>query len=219
VAKIRGNPNFASVTVIMLTSGRQHGDVARGQELGVASQLSKPVARSELLIAIRQALGTLEPKEKTTLTIPFSLRKPGEGVRILLAEDNKVNQRVAVRMLEKHGHLVTVAGTGNEALAAVEREDFDLILMDVQMPEMGGLEATVAIREREKSTGDHLPIVAMTAGAMQGDQEKCLAAGMDGYISKPVRAQELIEIVEEHTALRKRTGRLPRNANVVYLKD
>jgi two-component system sensor histidine kinase/response regulator len=118
-------------------------------------------------------------------------------------------------MLEKHGHLVAVAGTGYEALAAVEREDFDLILMDVQMPEMGGLEATVAIREREKSTGDHLPIVAMTAGAMRGDQEKCLAAGMDGYISKPVRVQELIEIVEEHTSLRKRIGRLPHDANVV----
>ena len=112
-------------------------------------------------------------------------------MRILLVEDNKVNQRVAVRMLEKNGHLVVVAGTGYEALAALEREDFDLVLMDVQMPEMGGLEATVAIREREKSTGDHLPIVAMTAGAMQSDQEKCLAAGMDGYISKPVRAQEL----------------------------
>jgi two-component system, sensor histidine kinase and response regulator len=91
--------------------------------------------------------------------------------------------------------------------------------MDVQMPGMGGLEATVAIREREKSTGDHLPIVAMTAGAMQGDQEKCLAAGMDGYISKPVRAQELIEMVEEHTSVRKRTGRLPHDANVVYSKD
>jgi two-component system sensor histidine kinase/response regulator len=219
VAKIRENPNFASVTVVMLTSGRQHGDVARGQELGVISQLSKPVARSELLIAVRQALGTLEPKEKTTPTTPSSPVKPGEGVRILLAEDNKVNQRVAVRMLEKNGHLVVVAGTGYEALAALEREDFDLVLMDVQMPEMGGLEATVAIREREKSTGDHLPIVAMTAGAMQGDQEKCLAAGMDGYISKPVRAQELIEIVEEHTSLCTRVRRLTGDANVVYSED
>jgi CheY-like chemotaxis protein len=139
--------------------------------------------------------------QSSTLIAPSSLREPGPGVRILLAEDNKVNQRVAVRMLEKNGHRVIVAGTGYEVLAALEREEFDLILMDVQMPEMGGLEATVAIRKKEESTGRHVPIVAMTAGAMQGDHEKCLAAGMDGYISKPVRSQELIEMVMKHASV------------------
>ncbi len=205
VAKIRENPQLAGVTVLMLTSGRRQGDVARGKALGVASHLSKPVARAELLVAIQQALGKVEVKERSTLTTPSSLRPPGQGVRILLAEDNKVNQRVAVRMLEKDGHQVIVVGDGHQALAALEREDFDLVLMDVQMPEMGGLEATAAIREKEKSTGRHLPIVAMTAGAMQGDQEKCLAAGMDGYLSKPVRSQELREIVETHTAVKARS--------------
>jgi two-component system sensor histidine kinase/response regulator len=202
VAKIRENSKFAGLPILMLTSGRRHGDVARGQELGVAFQLSKPVARSELLIAIRQALGALEPKAKTTLVTPSSLHPGGEGMRILLAEDNLVNQRVAVRMLEKNGYRVILASNGHEALAALEREPFDLVLMDVQMPEMGGLEATAAIRAREKSSGGHLPIVAMTASAMQSDQDECLAAGMDGYISKPVRAQELIEIVQAHTSLR-----------------
>ena len=205
VAKIRENPQLAGVTVLMLTSGRRQGDVARGKALGVASHLSKPVARAELLVAIQQALGKVEVKERSTLTTPSSLRPPGQRVRILLAEDNKVNQRVAVRMLEKDGHQVIVVGDGHQALAALEREDFDLVLMDVQMPEMGGLEATAAIREKEKSTGRHLPIVAMTAGAMQGDQEKCLAAGMDGYLSKPVRSQELREIVETHTAVKARS--------------
>jgi PAS domain S-box-containing protein len=205
VAKIRENPQLAGVTVLMLTSGRRQGDVARGKALGVASHLSKPVARAELLVAIQQALGKVEVKERSTLTTQSSLRPPGQGVRILLAEDNKVNQRVAVRMLEKDGHQVIVVGDGHQALAALEREDFDLVLMDVQMPEMGGLEATAAIREKEKSTGRHLPIVAMTAGAMQGDQEKCLAAGMDGYLSKPVRSQELREIVETHTAVKARS--------------
>jgi PAS domain S-box-containing protein len=205
VAKIRENPQLAGVTVLMLTSGRRQGDVARGKALGVASHLSKPVARAELLVAIQQALGKVEVKERSTLTTQSSLRPPGQRVRILLAEDNKVNQRVAVRMLEKDGHQVIVVGDGHQALAALEREDFDLVLMDVQMPEMGGLEATAAIREKEKSTGRHLPIVAMTAGAMQGDQEKCLAAGMDGYLSKPVRSQELREIVETHTAVKARS--------------
>jgi two-component system sensor histidine kinase/response regulator len=202
VAKIRANPKLAGVTVLMLSSGRRQGDVIRGKELGVAFQLSKPVAQAELLSSIQQALGKLEATQTSTLITPSSLRQPGPGLRILLAEDNKVNQRVAVRMLEKNGYRVVVAGNGREALAALERESFDLVLMDVQMPEMGGLEATAAIREKEKSTGGHLPIVAMTAGAMQGDQEKCLAAGMDGYISKPVRSQELIEMVETHTSVR-----------------
>jgi two-component system sensor histidine kinase/response regulator len=123
-------------------------------------------------------------------------------LRVLLAEDNAVNQRLAMRLLEKRGHRVTVAGNGREALEALEKEKFDLVFMDVQMPEMDGLEATAVIRENEKSSGRHQPIIALTAHAMKGDREKCLAAGMDGYLTKPIRPPELEEILEEYVARR-----------------
>src|SRR5581483_11592577 len=115
---------------------------------------------------------------------------------LLLAEDNPINQKLAVRLLEKRGHTVDVAGNGKEALAALERQPYDLVLMDLQMPEMGGMEATAAIRAAEAGTGRHQPIVAMTAHAMKGDRERCLDAGMDGYLSKPIRADELCSTVE-----------------------
>jgi CheY-like chemotaxis protein len=129
-----------------------------------------------------------------------SVAGPGvsRGARILLAEDNPVNRRVALRILEKGGYEVAVAGNGREVLQAIEREEFELILMDVQMPEMDGLEATGIVRERERQTGAHLPIIAMTAHAMSGDRERCLAAGMDEYISKPIHAEQLIELVRQH---------------------
>src|SRR5205807_1591488 len=117
-------------------------------------------------------------------------------LQILLAEDNTVNQLLAVRLLQKRGHQVTVAANGRETLEILERQSFDLLLMDIQMPEMDGLTATAAIRAREQQTGAHLPIVAMTARAMKGDQEHCLASGMDAYISKPIRADQLFQIVE-----------------------
>jgi CheY-like chemotaxis protein len=116
--------------------------------------------------------------------------------RILLAEDNAVNQRLAIRLLEKQGHRVTVASDGREVLSAIDREEFDIVLMDIQMPEMDGLETTAAIRNREQSSGRHMPIIAMTAHAMRGDRERCLAAGMDGYISKPIVSTELLESIE-----------------------
>ena len=118
-------------------------------------------------------------------------------MHILLTEDNLVNQRLAVRLLEKHGYTVKVANNGREAVTALEREHFDLTLMDIQMPEMDGFEATAAIRERERRTGKHLPIIAMTAHAMQGDRERCLAAGMDAYISKPIQTTELFKLIAE----------------------
>jgi two-component system, sensor histidine kinase and response regulator len=201
VEKIRANPMFANQSVILLSSGRHPGDGDRARALGVKCQLSKPVARTELLAAIQRALGSPDHSKKITRATPSAARHGGKEVRILLAEDNPVNQRVAVRMLEKNGYRVIVAANGLEVLAAMERESFDLVLMDVQMPEMGGLETTAAIREKEKSTGNHVPIVAMTAGAMQGDQALCLLAGMDDYISKPVRSQDLIKKVEANAGL------------------
>ncbi|HEV3005359.1 MAG TPA: response regulator, partial [Pirellulales bacterium] len=118
-------------------------------------------------------------------------------LKLLLAEDNAVNQKLVVRLLEKRGHQVTIATNGREAVAALEREPFDVVLMDVQMPELGGFEATAAIRQGERARGGHVPIVAMTAHAMKGDRERCLEAGMDGYIAKPVQARELFEAVEQ----------------------
>ena len=120
----------------------------------------------------------------------------------MLAEDNPVNQLLATRLLEKRGHRVTVAANGREALAAIEKESYDLVLMDVQMPELDGLEATLAIREREKVQGNRLPVIALTAHAMKGDRERCFEAGMDGYLSKPIRTQELDELLDKYATLK-----------------
>ena len=201
VAALRQSPEFADQPVILLTSGRQTGDAARARQLGVAAELSKPVGRVELLAAIRRALGAPEALDKAKLAAPPQLRRAHADVRILLAEDNPVNQKVALRMLEKNGYQVVVVGNGLEALAALDHENFALVLMDVQMPLMSGLEAAAAIRKKERSTGVHVPIVAMTASAMQGDKERCLQAGMDDYVSKPVRFKELLEKVEVHASL------------------
>jgi len=193
-------PELAGATIMMLTSAGLRGDAAHCRELGIAAYLTKPIKQSELLQAILLALGTPAKKEaRPALVTRHVLRENHQRLRILLAEDNAVNQTLAVRLLEKWGHAVTVAGDGRAALAAVEKAGFggfDLALMDVQMPEMDGIEATVAIRARERVSGGHLPIIAMTAHSMKGDRESCLAAGMDGYISKPIQAQELFEAVE-----------------------
>ena len=135
-------------------------------------------------------------------------------MRVLLAEDNIVNQRLATRLLEKRGHRVTVAANGREALEALERESYDLVLMDVQMPEMDGMEATANLREMEKLTGRHQPVVALTAHAMKGDQELCLAAGMDGYLTKPIRPQELDELLEKYKRATVATPAVPVRAEI-----
>jgi CheY-like chemotaxis protein len=140
-------------------------------------------------------LGSAQADRAETAEVPGSSRQ--RPLRILLAEDNVVNQKVAVHLLEKRGHRVVVAGSGREALAILERDPFDLVLMDVQMPELDGFETTAQIRAREKPRGTHLPIVAMTAYAMKGDRERCLAAGMDGYVSKPIHPPELFRMLEE----------------------
>jgi CheY-like chemotaxis protein/HPt (histidine-containing phosphotransfer) domain-containing protein len=162
-------------------------DVERCRALGIRAYLTKPVKQSELLEAILVSLGQM------TASGPLSEAPPPvRRLHILLAEDSDINQRLAVRLLEKQGHQVTVAVNGREAVEAVRRGAFDLVLMDVQMPEMDGLTATAHIRGGEKGTGRRLPILAMTACAMKGDKERCLASGMDGYVAKPIQAQELL---------------------------
>ena len=200
VEQIRQNTRMAAASIIMLTSAGQRGDAARCRQLGVAAYLTKPVGQSELFDAIVRVLGSRASEtQQGALVTRHSLREGRNGPRVLLAEDNAVNQTLAVRLLEKRGCSVEVAGNGRDAVAAFERQSFDLVLMDVQMPEMDGFEATAVIRERERATGTHTPIVAMTAHVMKGDREQCLAAGMDGYIPKPVRAQELFEVLNSLT--------------------
>ncbi|MGD0965532.1 MAG: response regulator [Candidatus Acidiferrales bacterium] len=195
---IKQNPEWGVSTVMMLSSAGQRGDALRCRELGVAAYLTKPVRQGELLDAILTALGT-RPESKTSppLVTRHKLRESKNRLRILLVEDNAINQLVARRLLEKCGHTVAVAANGRRALEALEMESYDLILMDVQMPEMNGWETTQAIREKEKTTGGHIPIVAMTAHAMRGDEQRCLEAGMDAYLTKPIRTQELFAILDE----------------------
>jgi two-component system, sensor histidine kinase and response regulator len=182
----------------MLTSAGQRGDAARCRELGIAVYLVKPIRQSELLEAVLVALGkSSAPERRASPITRHTLREIRRRLQILLAEDNAINQQLAVRLLEKRGHTVTVASNGSGALSLLKNAKFDLVLMDVQMPIMDGFQATAAIRKEEESTGQHLPIIAMTAHAMQGDRERCLEAGMDAYISKPVQASELISLVEE----------------------
>jgi CheY-like chemotaxis protein len=203
IERIRQRPELSTATIMMLTSAGHRGDAARCLELGVAAYLLKPIRQSELREAIARVLGAREQDGALPLITRFSVqdaRDPSAFLRVLLAEDNAVNQRLAVRLLEKRGHRVTVAGNGREALEALEKESFDLVFMDVQMPEMDGLEATAAIREKEKTSGGHQPIIALTAHAMKGDREKCLAGGMDGYLAKPIRPQELEEILRDYVS-------------------
>ena len=201
VEHIRERPELYTATIMMLTSAGHRGDAERCQKLGVSAYLLKPIRQSELREAIARVLGASAQEGMIPLVTRFSLgdaRDPSEILRVLVAEDNLVNQRLVVRLLEKRGHRVAVAGNGQEALAALEKEAFDVVLMDVQMPEMDGFEATAAIRRREKSSGLHQIIVALTAHAMKGDREKCLAGGMDEYLSKPIRPQELDEVLARY---------------------
>ncbi len=192
--RIKQHPELARATIMLLSSVTQHSDAARCQQLGIAAHLTKPIKQSELLNAI---LTVLHPSSAKTPKPPAHRPLlPGNRrhLHILVAEDNAINQRLVVRMLEKRGYTLKVAGNGKEVLAALKSEAFDLVLMDVQMPEMDGFEATAAIRAREQGT--HMPIIAMTAHAMKGDRERCLAVGMDAYVSKPLLAPQLFEVIE-----------------------
>jgi CheY-like chemotaxis protein len=188
----------------MLNSGDQ-GDVENQcQQLGESLYLRKPVNRSELWEVLTTALNRLKleklqklqatdadrPNDVHDLPHPLEIT-PQRRLRILLAEDNVVNQRLVVRLLEKHGHTIIVANTGREVLDTLAQQPVDLVLMDVQMPDIDGFEATALIRAQERQCGGHLTIIALTAHAMKGDQERCLASGMDAYISKPIDVETL----------------------------
>jgi CheY-like chemotaxis protein len=198
--KINEDLGLAGATIMMLTSDGHRGDAARCLDLGISAYLTKPIRQSDLLDAITAFLARgPENASSVPLVTRHSLRESRLRLTILLAEDNAVNRVFAERLLEKKGYTVISATNGQEALNVLNEPKYgviDLILMDVQMPGMDGLETTAAIREKEKSSGAHVPILAMTANAMQGDREKCLAAGMDGYISKPIQVSEFFREIE-----------------------
>jgi CheY-like chemotaxis protein len=202
---IKEDAAIATTPVIMLTSAGRPGDAARCRALRVAAYLTKPIKRSDLRAAILLALsGASTEQDRPALVTRHSLREARQSGRILLVEDNNINQLIAKRLLEKRGHQVVVVNNGHAALAALDDltpAAFDCVLMDVQMPEMDGFECTALIREREQRTGCRLPIIAMTAHAMKGDEARCLAAGMDGYLSKPIQPDILLELIERHVGL------------------
>jgi signal transduction histidine kinase/ligand-binding sensor domain-containing protein/CheY-like chemotaxis protein len=200
VEKINRQPALAAATIMMFTPGHKLIEAARCRDLGVVAYITKPIRGHELSAALKAAhvKAARGPGEA-----PISLRsevtperRTVRALRVLLAEDNPINQRLTLRLLEKRGHTVVAAADGMEALEALDRDAFDLVLMDVQMPRMDGFQVTGIVREREKITGAHLPIFAMTAHVLKGDEERCLSAGMDGYIPKPVSPKELIAVVE-----------------------
>ena len=205
--RIQTNPGLAGAVIMLLSSNRNLVDSAKCRELGTNQFLTKPVGQSELLDAILVALGLKAVEERLIETsVPVREKPKGRPLNILLSEDNPVNQKLAIRLLEKAGHHVTLASTGREALTAWEHAGdpgFDVVLMDIQMPEMDGMEATAAIRSREGISGKHVPILAMTAHAMRGDKERCLASGMDGYISKPIQPSGLFAEIERCVATTK----------------
>jgi CheY-like chemotaxis protein len=197
VERIKLDPRLAGAIVMMLTSCGQPGDAERCLKLGASAYLTKPICEADLRKATLQVLGKAESTARQPQLITRdSLWVGQKKLRVLVAEDNAVNQLLAKRLVENQGHTAVIVASGREALEALEEGTFDLVLMDVQMPDMDGLEATAVIRQRERHTGAHLPIIAMTAGAMQGDKELCLEAGMDAYISKPVNLNELFTAIE-----------------------
>ncbi|MBM3285369.1 MAG: response regulator, partial [Candidatus Aminicenantes bacterium] len=195
---MKKDATLASPILMMLTAVASRDEISRCRELGVASHLTKPLKRFDLLEAVASTLKlTSLPRDGKAFVMTDSSRPEfKKPLRILLAEDNRVNQMVIVHLLKKHGHEVTVAANGQDVLAALEKDRFDLILMDVQMPTMDGYEATDMIRKREGKKGRHIPIIAMTAHAMKGDRERCLQAGMDDYIPKPLRLDQLLEKID-----------------------
>jgi two-component system sensor histidine kinase/response regulator len=204
-AKIKQMPGLLQPTIMMLTSAGVRGDAAKCKSLGISAYLTKPIKQSELLNAIMYVMGdSLRKKESAPLITKYVIKESRELFHILVAEDNAINQKMVENILKKQGHSVILAGNGDEALAEWKREQFDLILMDVQMPNTDGLEATRRIRAEEEKGGFYTPILALTAHAMKGDRERCLEAGMDDYISKPINPNELLEAIERVSKLTKK---------------
>jgi CheY-like chemotaxis protein len=226
--RMKRDPRLADISIVMLTSAGEPGDAMRCRQLQVEAYLTKPIQQVQLQETLQKVMGWAKlgahgyapllksqealqqtmgrrPQGRVESTTEAQAARPQRtdeitGLRILVAEDNPVNQLLATRLLEKRNHQLVVVGNGLEALGALERhrdKGFDLILMDVQMPEMNGFEATRIIRERERKQGGHIPIIAMTAHAMKGDRERCVAAGMDGYVSKPIQVRELYAVIDE----------------------
>jgi two-component system sensor histidine kinase/response regulator len=192
--RIASMSEASGITVMMLSSSGQYGDADRCRELGVAAYLVKPISPSELLRSIVNVLSRTRDEQHRTASAKETAPRQQQ---VLLAEDNPVNRQLVAGLLKRRGHVVTIAHNGREALTAIELQEFDVVLMDVQMPEMGGLEAARLIREREGARGSRrLPIIALTARAMKGDREMCVAAGMDEYIMKPIDRRELLRVVE-----------------------
>ena len=215
IERVERNPDSKTPAIMMLSSGGHRNDAARCEALGVAAYLLKPVRRVELREAIERVLGATTENRQEALITAQTLeqhRDPACSLNILLAEDNDVNQKLATRLLEKRGHQVTVASNGLQALNALSQASYDLVLMDVQMPEMDGIEATAELRAREQGTGSHQPVIAMTALVMQGDRERCLAAGMDGYLTKPIRPRALDEVLDQYTAQKRQGGAVHEDA-------
>jgi CheY-like chemotaxis protein len=198
--QVRENLPPGGAAIMLLASDQHAHDLAQCVTVGFAGHVLKPVEQSDLLDTILIALNARSPVAEPATEGPLQPRY-GRGLRILLAEDNSVNQKVAKGILQKLGHTVVIASNGKEAIEALQDcgpDEFDLVLMDVQMPEMDGIEATRSIRMRDKAHGTHTPVIAMTAHAMTGDRERCLEAGMDGYIGKPIRVADLMEEIRRH---------------------
>jgi two-component system, sensor histidine kinase and response regulator len=195
--RMKSHIEMSEAPILMLTSDMQQGDIARCRRLGISNYLIKPVRETDLFVAIISAITHKRTKELPLQSYgsePPPAASTSQSLSILLAEDNPINQKLATRLLEKHGYRVQVAGSGQEAVALSAQQRFDVILMDVQMPVIDGFQATALIRERERGR-QRTPIIALTAHAMKGDRERCLEAGMDGYISKPIRSAELFDAI------------------------
>ncbi|MBI4534576.1 MAG: response regulator [Candidatus Melainabacteria bacterium] len=198
VRKIKEDPMLAQTKIVMLTSPGSGDYALRSKGLEIAGYLMKPIQQSHLLDGIMTALGVSVLEETTSSTRSAeAISTSKHSLHVLLAEDNIVNQKMVVRRLEKWGHTVVLANNGQEALEWLNKEHFDLVLMDLQMPGMDGLSATEAIRERERTTGKHVPIIALTAHALKGDAERCLQAGMDDYVAKPIDSERLLEVISK----------------------
>jgi two-component system sensor histidine kinase/response regulator len=199
-AQAKRDVAMAQLSVVLLTSDGRRGDAARCRQAGVAGYLTKPLRSSELKQMLVSVLSNqpAESADPSPLLTRYSLNagKEAEDLHVLLVEDNPINQRISRALLEKKGYAVTLAENGRKALERFEKQSFDVILMDVQMPEMDGFEATALIRRREKNSGRHVPIIALTAHALKGDEERCLSAGMDSYITKPIDPQRLFQAIE-----------------------